>query len=213
MKVRLAWLWLLLGLAPNAGHAQASVTQFHATADRAGLYQVPGLTPARLGALAATPSLSVSVRGLLNAQPLYWQPPDGRNGLIITASEANQVVALDARTGRMVWQRTLGPPASRAGQCGNIDPVGVTATPVIEAASGAIYLDAVIDRQGQQTQEIFGLKLGTGANLPGFPLRVRTGLGRLGIGFTDRLQESRSALSLFDGRLYVAFGGYDGDCG
>ncbi len=201
----------MLALAPPA--SAGNVTGFHATPDRAGLYQVPGLTPGTAARTRPDASFRASLPGLVNAQPLYWRPEGSARGLVIAASEANQVAAFDAATGHAVWRRTLGPPAPRAGLCGNIDPVGITGTPVIDPARRALYLDADISQGSAQRHEIFGLDLRTGAILPGFPVGVRAGLARLHIPFDDRYQENRSALALLDGHVIVAFGGYAGDCG
>ena len=195
---------------PAAAH---DVNGFHATADRAGLYTVPGLTPATVAQTRPDAGFAATLPGLVNAQPLFFRPPGARHGWVIAASEANQVAAFDAATGHAVWRRTIGPPAPRAGRCGNIDPVGITATPVIAPALGALYLDAVIGTGQVQHHAVFGLALTTGATLPGFPLNIHAALGQRHIGFDDAYQESRSALAWFHGQVTVAFGGYAGDCG
>ena len=85
--------------------------------------------------------------GNVYAQPLYWRPAGAAGGRVIVATEDNVVAALDAVTGRTVWQQSLGPPAMSAAQpCGNIDPLGITGTPVIDERRGALYLDAMVDR-------------------------------------------------------------------
>ena len=53
------------------------------------------------------------------------------------ATEGNTVYALDAGTGGEVWKRSLGKPAPLSSlPCGNIDPLGITGTPVIDEGSG-----------------------------------------------------------------------------
>ena len=44
-----------------------------------------------------------------------------------------------------MWQRNLGVPVPLPKlPCGNIDPLGITGTPVIDERSGALYLDAML---------------------------------------------------------------------
>jgi outer membrane protein assembly factor BamB len=77
--------------------------------------------------------------GHLYAQPLYWRPPGASTGLLIVASESNVVTAIDAANGTSVWTRTLGRPAPLSSfACGNIDPLGITGTPVIDEANGTL---------------------------------------------------------------------------
>ena len=59
-------------------------------------------------------------------------------GVLIVATEENEVYAFDEKTGTQIWTRTLGEPidsgASAGFQCGDIWPLGVTGTPVIDKA-------------------------------------------------------------------------------
>ena len=83
------------------------------------------------------------VPGNVYAQPLYWHPGGAATGFVIVATEDNAVAALDALTGHVVWQRNLGPTVSLS--YGNIHPLGITGTPVIDERGGALYLDAMIN--------------------------------------------------------------------
>jgi hypothetical protein len=189
------------------------VTQFHRTPDHAGLFIVPGLNAATASTLPTTPAFSTPVDGVLNAAPLYWHTSGMAHGVVVVATEQNQVSALDAETGSPLWQVVLGPPSSRTGSCGNINPVGVTGTPVIDPTQDALYLDAVVQTAAGQTHMIYGLSLATGAVLPGWPVALGAGIHALGQTFDDSVQEQRAALLLLNHTIYVAFGGYDGDCG
>jgi len=62
--------------------------------------------------------------------------------MIIAVTESNNVYALNATTGTVIWQQNVGAPVplSRLG-CGNIDPSG-SSTPVIDLASRALFIDA-----------------------------------------------------------------------
>jgi hypothetical protein len=201
---------LLLGA--GGAHA-ASVTEYHDAPDRAGAAIVPGLTRQSATTLHRDTSFDGRVRGAVYAQPLFWQPPGG-TGLVIVATEADVVIALDAASGRPVWSRTLGAPVPRSElPCGNIDPLGITGTPVIDAGQGALYLDAMVRTRSGPRHLVFGLSLRDGSVLPGWPVDVAAGLAARGSTFTPLLQNERGALALLGGRLFVPYGGHWGDCG
>ncbi len=133
--------------------------------------------------------------------------------MLIVASESNVVEAIDAKTGAPLWQRVLGKVVPHSDlPCANISPLGVTGTPVIDAASGAVFLDAFINRRGNDARHlVFGLSLADGSILPGWPIDIADELARRSLTFTPTIQTQRSALALLHGRLYVAFGN-SGDC-
>lgn len=192
----------------------ASVTTYHADAARSGHYQVPGLTWAIAAQLAPDPGFDGQVPGNVYAQPLFFQPPGGGPGLVIVATEDAVVTALDAASGKTVWQTPLGMPVRDSTvRCSNISPIGVTGTPVIDPAAGAIYLDALLDVPYGPRHTMFGLRLADGSVLPGWPLDVGVALTGRGIPFVARDQNQRAALALLHGRVYVAFGGQAGECG
>ena len=200
----------------SAARAQGddTVPGYHHTDDRSGQYVVPGLTWQNASHLHRDTRFDGRVDGHIYAQPLYWHPRGSATGLVIVATEANAVYALDAITGRVAWRTSLGPPAPRAAlPCGNIDPLGVTGTPVIDPAAGALYLDALVDRKGEPTHLVYGLSLRDGSVLPGWPVDVAAGLRARGMSFDSRVQNERGALVLLKGRLFVPFGGHYGDCG
>jgi hypothetical protein len=221
---RLTGLVLLLVVAAfaGAGHgaaladgaqSTAVAASYHAGPDRSGNYVVPGLSWQAAVQMHRDKVFSGAVSGQIYAQPLYWRPWGAAHGMVIVATENNIVYGLDAATGRAVWLRGLGRPTPRALlPCGNIDPVGVTGTPVIDLASGTLYLDAMIDEEGVPRHLIFALRLRDGAVLPGWPVGVETELFARGVAFSSRLQNQRGALALGAGRLYLPFGGHFGDC-
>ena len=97
--------------------------------------------------------------------------------------------------------------------CGNIDPLGITGTPVIDQASQAVYLDAMVAEASGPRHLIFALSLKTGATLPGWPVDVAAALAARGGRFNAPDQNQRGALAILDGRVYVPYGGHFGDCG
>jgi hypothetical protein len=133
---------------------------------------------------------------------LYGQPLV-MGGRVFVATEGDSVYALDAASGRQVWRVSLGDPVPRSAlACGNIDPTGVTGTPVIDPATGTLYLVAFV-RPGRH--DLVALDVGTGA------IRWRRPVDPPDL---DPLYEQqRSALTIANGRVYVLFGGLFGDCG
>jgi hypothetical protein len=207
----LALMLVLAGPAAAAGES-GSVLTYHGSADRSGLFVVPGLTAARAQGTHLDGGFQAKLNGHLYAQPLFWRG-DGGAGMLIAATESNEVTALDAASGRQLWSRSLGQPVGRGALgCGNINPLGVTGTPVIDPATQAVYLNAAVG--GERVRHlVFALSLKDGAPLPGWPVDVAQALKQQGQSFNARDQNERGALTILNGRLYVPFGGHFGDCG
>jgi hypothetical protein len=198
-----------------AARSDATVPGYHAGADRSGSYIVPGLTWRQAAQIHRDRAhFAGAVIGQVYAEPLYWRPPGSGRRMVIVATEDNVVYGLDPTGGRPFWLRGLGRPVPRSLlPCGNIDPVGVTGTPVIDPHSGTLYLDAMIDDRGTPHHRAFAMRLSDGAVAPGWPVDVELALRARGIVFSSGLQSQRGALALMDDRLYVPFGGNFGDCG
>jgi hypothetical protein len=82
--------------------------------------------------------LAVSWRAHLDGA-VYGQPLLVGN-LVIAATENDSVYALDQATGRVIWRRHVGTPVPLSDlPCGNIDPLGITGTPVYNPPSGLVY--------------------------------------------------------------------------
>ncbi|MFL5861346.1 MAG: Ig-like domain repeat protein, partial [Solirubrobacteraceae bacterium] len=140
--------------------------------------------------------------GDVYAQPLVF------GSLVYVATENDTVYALDALTGSVVWQRSLGTPVP-AGDlpCGDISPtVGITSTPVIDASSGRIYAVGDLLSSGAVTHELFALDAGTGAPVAGFPVPVDPP------GQDPKAVLQRGSLALDGGRVIIPYGGNAGDC-
>jgi hypothetical protein len=194
-------------------HGQA-VTTYHASLDRAGNFVMPGLTWGRARSLHIDPGFHPRFSGHVYAQPLYWRPPGLLSAQLLVATESNTVQAIDAPTGRILWTRTLGRPVSLSSQaCGNIDPLGITGTPVIDETSQAAFLDAMVGGPSGARHLIFALALTDGATLPGWPVDVSAALAAHGQRFDAADQNQRGALTILGGRVFVPYGGHLGDCG
>lgn len=208
----------LLGMiaAAQAAEPMDTVLTYHGHADRSGNFVVPALSWERAHALHRDMNFQPQIAGPVYAQPLYWRSPGAAAGLLLVATEDDVVYALDAATGNTVWRRSLGKPVRRAAlPCGNIDPLGITGTPVIDAASRTLYLDAMVSdpRTEAPAHAIFALSLEDGSVLPGWPIDLAKALAATGGGFDARFQNQRGALIILGDRVYVAYSGHWGDCG
>ena len=198
----------------GAEPARQSVLTYHADPARSGNFIVPSLTWDRASSLQLDGNFHSRVSEHVYAQPLYWRSSKSTSGALLIATEDNVVHAIDAVSGQERWQRSLGKPVpSSSLPCGNISPLGVTGTPVIDAAREAIYLDAAVQSTSGPRHFIFGLSLKDGTPLSGWPVDVMEALGNQGQNFVARDQNQRGALTLLAGNLYVPFGGHFGDCG
>jgi PQQ enzyme repeat len=215
---------LSMGVALQVAHAAADSTEgraqavltYHGASSRSGLYVVPGLTWQRARGTHRDPAFDGHIDGNVYTQPLFWQSPKNDRQLLLVATENEVVYALDARSGKVVWQKSLGRPVDGSAlPCGNIDPLGITGTPVIDDVKGAVYLDAMLSAEnGSDPQHlVFGLSIDDGSILPGYPVNIAQALGGKGMTFTPSLQNQRGALTIVDRMLFVPYGGHFGDCG
>jgi outer membrane protein assembly factor BamB len=213
--VILLLLVLMLVATPTfaATPTDRTVAFYHGAPDRTGNFMVPNLNWHTAASVHRAQEFDGKVEGHIYAQPLYWRPPGAESGLIIAATESDLIYALDADTGRVVWRTVLGNPVpGSALPCGNIDPLGITGTPVIDASRGAVYLDAMVDDGGKPRHLFYGLRLSDGRVLPGFPIDIAAGLDAWGVRFDPAAQNQRGALAVLNGRIFVPFGGHWGDC-
>ncbi len=149
LRFSLAFLTVALGTLTlqQAAAQEHSILTYHGDAARSGNLVVPRLTWDKARSIHMDRAFDARFSGHVYAQPLYWQVPGSNKAMLLVATEANVVEALDAETGKQLWRRSLGSPVSRSALlCGNISPLGITGSPVIDEATQAIYLDAAIAR-------------------------------------------------------------------
>lgn len=201
---------------PSSGGTVIPVLEHHAGPRRAGVYVDPDLTRAAAAAVHLDASFRASLSGAIYAQPLYVPGAAGGHDLLLAATEENAVGAFDPATGKSVWTRTLGVPVPLSAlPCGNIDPLGITGTPVVDQATRTLFLDAMVTPDGGTTKRhlVFALSVDDGSTRPGWPVDVAASLAGSGATFDAEVQNQRGALALQGGRLYVPYGGHNGDCG
>ena len=188
--------------------ADVNVTQHHNHDNRDGLYIDSAFTQAAAANLTRDTNFLGTIVGNVYAQPLYIEGGPSGKAMVIAVTESNNVYALDAVDGSIIWQRNnLGTAVSSGLPCGNITPVGITGTPVVDLASRSLFFDAEVSGIGHQ---IFSLNVDTGATNAGWPVTVSAAVS----GFdSDRSQSERGALGFANGVVYVPYGGRFGDCG
>jgi hypothetical protein len=193
------------------GPATGSVLERNNSPNRNGVFVQPVLTKARAARMVLDRTFNGTVSGNVYASPLYVE---GTPGVFVIATENNQISALDENTGLPVWQRTYGTPAGASGAgCGNISPLGITGTPVIDQASRTLYFDAATGTSTAITDHlIHAVSLDDGSERAGWPVSAKS-VNDGGEQFNPALHNQRSALALVNGILYVSFSGHFGDCG
>jgi hypothetical protein len=122
------------------------------------------------------------------------------------------VLAIDETTGATIWTKNVGSAPSQTGAgCGMSQP-GLLSTPVIDPTTRTIYVAGAIGTTSIERHEAHALSIEDGTEKTGWPVNM-TGMKSGSVTFNSTPQNQRSALSLVDGTLYVAYGGHVGDCG
>lgn len=148
---------------------------------------------------------STPVQGQVYAQPLLDE------GTLFVATEENDIYGLNPATGAVQWSQSLGEPWN-AGEisCADLAPhVGVTATPVIDPATGIAYFTYKTYKEKENEPEWFmdAVAVTTGAQEPGFPVLLSgTAQNAPGQSFQPQTELQRPGLLLLEGVVYAAFG-------
>ena len=152
--------------------------------------------PASLGGLRRR-WVSPTLDGDLYAQPLLV------GSGVVVATENDSVYLLDASDGAVVWKTHLGEAMSGSSlPCGDVDPVGVTSTPVVDASTNRVYVVGMVQ---PGLHMLFELDLSSGHLVAS--VRVDAN------GADPLVHNQRAALVLSNGKLYIPYGGRFGDCG
>jgi outer membrane protein assembly factor BamB len=181
---------------PPATAVPATWATYHHDAQRSGYdAQQPAFNGVKLGWLAPA-----TVDADVYAEPLIV------GTTVVVATENNTVYGLSVATGSVLWQAHLGPPVPNSSlPCGNIDPVGITSTPVVDPVAGRLYVVGLVQPSGQAIRyELAAISLSTGAIIYQETLSVS--------GLDPQHHIQRGALTLLDGYVYIPFGGRYGDC-
>jgi polyvinyl alcohol dehydrogenase (cytochrome) len=192
---------LLAGSLTSTAQAEPSWTTYHRDAQRSG--DDPDATQPIEPALAWQ---TVDLRAPIWSQPLVL------GDRVYVATVGDEVYALEAATGKVVWEKSVGTPVPSEGEsnllpCGDVTPtVGVVGTPVIDPSTQTIYLVAdTSDGEGNVHHLLKGLSLASGEET------LSTNVDPPGADPKALLQ--RTALNLDAGKVIFGYGGNDGDCG
>jgi len=188
------------------------------------------LTPASVNQNSFGKLFSYALDDQSFAQPLYVAsvlfPGVGQHNAVYVATESNTVYAFDAdgSVKTPFWQKSLMPAGATpvdgtktaGGMGGPITPkVGITGTPVLDGATGTLYLVAVTQESSGQVHRLHALDITTGNEKFGGPVVIQASLPGTGAGsnngqivFDPQFQLQRSALALVNGTVYIAWGSY-----
>src|SRR5208283_2316652 len=214
--------------------AQVNVLTYHNDLSRSGQnLNETLLSPANVNTNTFGRLFAYAVDGYVYAQPLYVSgvsiPGQGTHNVVFVATQHNSVYAFDADgnagvTGSLLWQTNLGPSAAvpnndfgnRYGPYSDITPeVGITSTPVIDPATGTIYVDALTHEGSSYYHRIHALSITKGTEQSYSPVLVTASVAGTGVdsvsgivSFNPVQELQRSALTLAGGKLYEAYAGY-----
>jgi hypothetical protein len=199
------------GGAGGAPPGDANVTQFHKNLSRDGHYVDAAFTKARAAMIHKDTTFTAPmIQGPTFAQPLYFEGAAGGKNLVIVVTSQNNIYALDAANGGVVWQKQIAMPApANSFSCGGMMGNGIVGTPVIDAATKTMYFDAA---ETGPIRKIHALSLDDGAPR-GTPVDVVANVRSGATTFLPAIHSQRAAPTLVGGKLYVPYGGRAGDCG
>jgi hypothetical protein len=194
-----------------------AVTTYHYDVLRTGWdSQERNLTAANAGGLRL--QHVAFFNGQVDAEPLYVSGVTLGGGdvhdLVYVVTENNWVYAIDAESGAIALRRSLGTPVPESalpGQCvNNSNAVGITSTPVIDTATGKMYLIAYTYSGGKTTYTLHALSLSSLGDT--ITPRVVAASGRLANGqaynFNPAITRQRAALLLSKSMIYAGFGSF-----
>ncbi|HEV7529977.1 MAG TPA: choice-of-anchor D domain-containing protein, partial [Solirubrobacteraceae bacterium] len=170
----------------------------------------PSLTPQLVSGGSFGQLWSTTVDGQVYAQPLL------ANGTLLVATQNNKVYGLNPATGALRWAAplNLGTPWKAADiGCGDLTPnIGVTATPVIDAATNTGYLthkSYASGTSGTARWWMDAIDLSTGTEKAGFPVQLSgAAQNQPSETFQPTTELQRPGLLLLNGVVYAAFGSH-----
>jgi len=202
------------------------------------------LTPANVSSTQFGKLFSYPVDGYVYAQPLYvpavtmgaGTPQAGtKHNVVFVATENDSVYAFDADSNSPVanasplWRITLldaahgAAPGARVmlssdinNQTDIIPVIGITSTPVIELATGTLYVVGKTKENNTYVQRLHALSITNGAEKFGGPVKLQASVPGNGTGsvsgtmhFDPYWQNQRPGLLLLHGIVYIGFGAHE----
>ncbi len=121
---------------------------------------------------------------------------------VIVATEGDSLYALDPATGNVQWRINVGTSVPQSSlPCGNIDPLGITGTPVYDPTTGLVFAVAEVNGPAH---------ILVGVDVTNGQVKVRRLVDTDGM--DPQAHQQRGALTLANGMIYIPYGGLDGDC-
>jgi hypothetical protein len=166
------------------------------------------LTPTNVNATTFGVKFSVVIDGNVFAQPLYLSGVtiNGiKHNVVFVATEHDSVYAFDSDTsGAPLWKKSFlingATTVPQANVGSTIGPeIGITGTPVIDPATGILYVVAETLEAGVYVHRLHALDVATG-NEQGSPKVIAPA------GFASKEELQRPGLTLANNNVYVAFG-------
>ena len=226
-------LVLLVCGAPLLASAQVSVLTQHYDNSRTGQDTSETiLTPSNVNSTQFGKLFAQPIDGQAYAQPLYVPNlliGNSTHNVVFVATEADSVYAFDADSNsganaNPLWKASLIDTAHGAASgampvtstqvgCTDIEPnIGITSTPVIDPASGTMYVEAKSYEGGNYIHRLHALNITTGAEKSPGPVVITATVNGTGDGssggkliFNPLMQHSRPGILLSNGIIYMAF--------
>jgi uncharacterized protein (TIGR03437 family) len=222
-------------LLPCVPHSQVSLTTYRNNLARSGEnLQETILTPSNVTPVQFGKVFSHPVDGQVYAQPLYlpsvFIPAKGIHNVVFIATAHDTIYAFDADSSDglnalPLWQVSLADPnagdrpanVSDVLGCNSMIPeIGITSTPVIDPATGTLYVVALTIRHDSFVHQLHALDVATGAERPGSPVVIEALVPGSGDSFSSSgfvpfhpyLQKNRAGLLLLNGVIYTAWTSY-----
>jgi outer membrane protein assembly factor BamB len=171
-------------------------------------------------ALSAQPSWNDSaLDGAVFGEPLL------EGGRVYVATENDSIYAINASSGMVLWKLRVGTavslhtvdstPTLYSG-CGDINPLGITGTPVIDPTTNELFVAEETEVGGATNWQhvrhwMVAVSLATHREL--WRRDIDPPHGNNARFYYIPAEQQRPALTLANGKLYAAFGGLYGDCG
>ena len=175
---------------------------------------------ARITGLSSSPAWNDdALDGAVYGEPLV----DGTT--VYVATENDSIYAISSASGKVLWHLHLGTAVDVSvvdstptvgGGCGDINPLGITGTPVIDPARNALFAVEETETSGRDTWQgirhwLVAVSLTTHREL--WHRDIDPPNANKPDSYYIPAEQQRPAVTLANGRLYVPFGGLDGDCG
>ena len=157
--------------------------------------------------------------GAVYGEPLVY------DATVYVATENDTVYAIAAASGQVLWHVHVGTAVSTSlvdsaptlnSGCGDINPLGITGTPVLDPATNEIFVAEETEMPGGSNWQgirhwLVAISLASRKEVWHRDIDPPHGNNPSYYYIPD--EQQRPALTLANGRVYVDFGGLNGDCG